>query len=623
MAAQDLAHQLVRFAVALILVACGSDNAPRADAAPVRDASDDATLDAMPIDAGPATLAGEVRCLAGSGLTLTDGTATIVPGADGRFAFTLPPGASYSISVASQPTAPAQTCTVRSGATGVVGDTLAPVIVTCSGAPRYWLVYNREGSAAERATMVVSLDAAYCPAMPVDVGVIHDELFRSHAGPTPDRRHLILEQTAGQRRVLLATDLTTSPLAPPTVIADETSAVDDPWRMAATRPRLAWPTAAPSTGVAVYDLAQIPPAPPIHIPGAFDTVFGVWSTAGDHFATLGPNRGGYVTSFDAAGVASTRAINPPFPAGSCARVWLAPNGSFAACRPTLSTSDNAWGLDLRRPTSTPVDLGTSGDGPALGAASPFVPDGHGMLFVAFHDVLWVAISDGVPQPPVSLVPPGLTLQTQPEVLLNPAGTLVVFTGQFDHPWDDAYLVDVSGAVPGPAVRLNSPATPGVDPDVFGAGFELDGDVVAYAMTTTTAGDLTTYWLELPALTPIPIPTSASPNWILTGLRRVAGHLTSRSMRMQTIVPGEWVRWDLGFAEAPGWTTTRLNPPGTYQDMTSIAAWIDDSAATVLTVRREGGPDEIYVTDPHGPFGPQLIDVGRTEVGPVIFPVATP
>ena len=46
----------------------------------------------------------------------------------------------------------------------------------------------------------------------------------------------------------------------------------------------------------------------------------------------------------------------------------------------------------------------------------------------------------------------------------------------------AWNFHVSGAVPGPAVRLNSPATPGVDPDVLGAGFELDGDVVAYAMT---------------------------------------------------------------------------------------------------------------------------------------------
>ncbi|MBK7198362.1 MAG: hypothetical protein IPH80_38405 [Myxococcales bacterium] len=166
--------------------------------------------------------------------------------------------------------------------------------------------------------------------------------------------------------------------------------------------------------------------------GAFDTVYGAWSTAGDHFVALGPNRGGYVTSFDAAGTASTRAINPPYPTGSCERAWIAPDGSFAACRPTLFTSSNAWGLDLRRPTSAPVDLGTPGSNPTT--PHPFTPDGHGMLFVAFHDVLWVAINDGVPLPPISLIPPGLTLQTQPQVAMNSAGTLVAFAGQFDHPW---------------------------------------------------------------------------------------------------------------------------------------------------------------------------------------------
>lgn len=623
-ASRDLTHYVMRCTVALSLVACGGHGDPGVDAAPTLDAPD-AVIDGAPVDtpvdAGMAMLAGEVRCLAGSGLTLTDGTTTVVPGADGRFTFPLPAGASYSVSVASQPTAPVQTCTVRSGATGVVSDTTPPIVVSCSGAPRYWLAYQREVTAV-RSTMVVSLDAAYCPAVPVHVGVIHDALLWSHAGPTPDRRHLVVAQSAGQRHVLMATDLTASPLAPPTVIADETSQVTDGWRMAASRPRLAWPTESPSPGVAVYDLAQIPPAqPPVHVPGAFDTVYGAWSTAGDHFVALGPNRGGYVTSFDAAGTASTRAINPPYPTGSCERAWIAPDGSFAACRPTLFTSSNAWGLDLRRPTSAPVDLGTPGFEP--NNTSPFTPDGHGMLFVASHDVLWVAINDGVPQPPISLIPPGLTLQTQPQVAMNSAGTLVAFAGQFDHPWDDAYLVDVSGSVPGPAVRVNSPAIAGVDPDVFGVGFDLDGEVVAYVMTTTTTGDLATFWRALPSLAPIAVPESASPDWHLGTWRRIAGNLASRSVRLQATPLGEWPRWDLGYAEAPSWTSTMLNPPGTFQDMYSITEWIDDGAATVFTARREGGLDEIYVADPHGPFGPQFVDVGSRALPPVVFSVAAP
>ena len=78
------------------------------------------------------TVGGTVSGLTGKGLVLQDGTATVAVTAQGSFAF--PPtasGSAYDVTVAMQPTAPSQICTVAGG-TGTVGGTnLTSVVVAC------------------------------------------------------------------------------------------------------------------------------------------------------------------------------------------------------------------------------------------------------------------------------------------------------------------------------------------------------------------------------------------------------------------------------------------------------------------------------------------------------------
>jgi hypothetical protein len=82
------------------------------------------------------TIGGTVTNLSGGGLTLSlnAGATTLQVGNDGTFSFptTIPSGGTYAVTVASQPTAPSQTCTVSSGSGPVVGADITNVAVDCT-----------------------------------------------------------------------------------------------------------------------------------------------------------------------------------------------------------------------------------------------------------------------------------------------------------------------------------------------------------------------------------------------------------------------------------------------------------------------------------------------------------
>jgi hypothetical protein len=605
----------------LILCSVGcSDSGSTPDASSI----DAQAIDTVPADAAAITITGEARCLAGTGATITDGMATVTPDASGRFALTMPPGTAYTISIVQQPTAPAQTCTVRSGASGVAAANSEPVVITCSGTPRYWLAYPAMGMGPtglpEARVTVVTLDASYCPGVPTDVGVVHGALSWEGGAPTHDRRHLVYRQTSDQRSVLAAVELMTSPTPTTMILADEpSSGAGSTWRMAPSGRRVAWDVS--GGGVSILDVDQLPSvSPPRHLPDASELVWSMWSLDGNRLAHLGANRGGYVTSIDATGVATSRAINRPYPSGSCEGAWINPGGTFAACPPTLFTAGNVWGLDLQTPTSVPVDLGTTGVatfGPS--GIMPFTPDGRGLLLRSRTDVRWIPFIDGVPQPSVSLLPPGLPVQ-QVEAAMNADGSFVVIRGQFAHSHSEAYVVDLRGAVPGPAIHLDPTIGSPEELDVLSAGFELDGTVLSYSIIHSLT-DIATYWLELPSLTPLVVPVSASADWLAVEWRRRGPQFGAMTRRFDLTQPS-WPLSDLGYAAAPTWTTTQLNPVGTYQDPNSLTVWIDDSPATAFTARRGEGPPELYVADPSGRFGAQLIGP-VLGLGVEIFPAATP
>lgn len=86
-------------------------------------------------DTNQHVVGGTVAGLAGTGLTLSlnGGTPQAVSG-NGAFAFaaTLPSGGTYQVAVASQPTAPAQTCVVSSGTGPIASDDITSVAVNCT-----------------------------------------------------------------------------------------------------------------------------------------------------------------------------------------------------------------------------------------------------------------------------------------------------------------------------------------------------------------------------------------------------------------------------------------------------------------------------------------------------------
>jgi hypothetical protein len=79
-------------------------------------------------------LGGTVSGLLGTGLVLQEGSESLTISANGAFTFSTPlaSGAAYSISVATQPTSPAQTCTVASGSGTVESADITNITVTCA-----------------------------------------------------------------------------------------------------------------------------------------------------------------------------------------------------------------------------------------------------------------------------------------------------------------------------------------------------------------------------------------------------------------------------------------------------------------------------------------------------------
>ncbi len=80
-------------------------------------------------------MGGSVSGLVGSGLVLQNNGAGDLPvAADGAFTFgtRLATGTAYSVGVLSQPTSPAQTCTVVKGSGSIAGSDVADVAVTCA-----------------------------------------------------------------------------------------------------------------------------------------------------------------------------------------------------------------------------------------------------------------------------------------------------------------------------------------------------------------------------------------------------------------------------------------------------------------------------------------------------------
>ena len=105
--------------------------------AAVVDGSPDASTDVSTQDAATTfTVSGTIVGLTGSGLVLRNNGADdlTVPAGATTFSFpvAVPMGATYAVSVAKQPTTPAQTCVVTGG-TGTIGAANAgPIVVTCT-----------------------------------------------------------------------------------------------------------------------------------------------------------------------------------------------------------------------------------------------------------------------------------------------------------------------------------------------------------------------------------------------------------------------------------------------------------------------------------------------------------
>ncbi|MDB4980480.1 MAG: hypothetical protein JWM82_1232 [Myxococcales bacterium] len=86
-------------------------------------------------DTNKHTVGGTVAGLVGSGLALAlNGGTPQAVGANGSFAFaeTLPSGGTYAVTVASQPTAPSQTCVVAAGTGTITSADISNVAVTCT-----------------------------------------------------------------------------------------------------------------------------------------------------------------------------------------------------------------------------------------------------------------------------------------------------------------------------------------------------------------------------------------------------------------------------------------------------------------------------------------------------------
>lgn len=116
-------RRLGAFASLLLLVAC-SNGRGSVDAEPPAAQQQEAF-----------TVGGTISGLAGGGLVLQlNGGSDLAPVTNGKFAFssTLADGAAYTVTVFSQPAAPAQTCTVANATGSVAGANVTNVAVTCT-----------------------------------------------------------------------------------------------------------------------------------------------------------------------------------------------------------------------------------------------------------------------------------------------------------------------------------------------------------------------------------------------------------------------------------------------------------------------------------------------------------
>ena len=108
------------------------------------------TLSGCPITGGAKyTVGGTVTGLTGSGLVLQlNGSDPLSFNGSGTFDFgtRLDNGAAYSVTVMTQPSNPAQTCTVRNGSGAIDRTSVGNVIVSCTQTGRFAYVANRQSN---------------------------------------------------------------------------------------------------------------------------------------------------------------------------------------------------------------------------------------------------------------------------------------------------------------------------------------------------------------------------------------------------------------------------------------------------------------------------------------------
>ncbi|AKV01580.1 hypothetical protein AKJ09_08243 [Labilithrix luteola] len=120
-----------------MLVACGSDNSATTPSTEGNDAGSPTAdgVDASKDGGSTYSIGGTVTALKGTGLVLQDNNGDdLAIGADGAFTFSkkLATGATYAVSIKTQPSAPSQTCTL-SAASGVVQSAnVTGVVVNCA-----------------------------------------------------------------------------------------------------------------------------------------------------------------------------------------------------------------------------------------------------------------------------------------------------------------------------------------------------------------------------------------------------------------------------------------------------------------------------------------------------------
>ena len=104
---------------------------------------------------GGYTVGGTVTGLRGSGLVLADNAGNdLTPSTNGSFQFTasIAQGGPYSVTIKSQPSNPAQTCSVYNGS-GTIGNAdIINVVVTCPLAGRFAYVANHASNDGYRPT---------------------------------------------------------------------------------------------------------------------------------------------------------------------------------------------------------------------------------------------------------------------------------------------------------------------------------------------------------------------------------------------------------------------------------------------------------------------------------------